>query len=48
MDAERFPDRGTLSRASFYCVVKNRKCKDYEESATDNEIGTGIHPEDLR
>ena len=50
MDAERFPNRDTPSRASFYRVVKNRICKGYEEteSGQENEIGNGIHPEDLR
>ena len=57
MDAEHFPDRNTPSQASFYRVVnllkkkkKKKKCKGYEETETgqNNEIGTGIHSEDLR
>ena len=52
MDAERFPYRNTPSRASFYRVVnlfkKKKKCKGYEKTETgqNNEIGTGIHPEE--
>ena len=52
MDAERFPDRNTPSRASFYRVrvVNMLKCKVYEETTTgqNNEIGTGIYLEDLQ